>query len=71
MSALTRAQLLALKHQVRDAHAHILDAERAYRAVGDGDGATRAKALSWALAAEVENLDLLLSKTLPIPARVT
>jgi hypothetical protein len=71
MSGLTRQQIHTLKRQLHDARAHVLDAEKAYRAAGDGAGAMRVKELSWQLAAEVESLDLLLAKILPVPVRVT
>jgi hypothetical protein len=70
MAALTRQQLLTLKRQIHDAHAHILDAERAYDEAGDGTGATRAQALAWQLLSEIEHLDMLLAKKLPTPVRI-
>jgi hypothetical protein len=70
MSDLTQQQLLTLKRQLHDAHAHIVDAARAYREAGDGTGATRAEALACQLSAEIEYLDLLLAKTQPLPTPV-
>jgi hypothetical protein len=69
MAGLTRQQLLTLKRQLHDAHAHILDAEKAY-AQADMAGATRAKELAQQLSAEIEYLDLLLAETQPLPTPI-
>jgi hypothetical protein len=52
------------------AHAHILDAEKAYAQAGEDLRSTRTKALGWQLLEEIQYLDMWLAETQPLPTPV-